>query len=80
MAGGVFWSNLLDTISGKGKRDVTESQIEAATQVALAQAAAEEVKNSPEALAERRKLIIGVTLALVGGAIIITILYFKFFK
>ncbi len=78
MAGGEFWNNLLDTISGKTKQDIVKEQIAAAEAVAVAQAEADKAKSSPEALAQRYKLVIGVTYALVAGTILIIFMYYKF--
>ena len=73
-----FFDSLLDKISGKAKKDLVQSQIDAAKEVAIAQAKLEEAKSSPEALAERRKLIIGVILAVAVAGGVIMVLYYKY--
>ena len=75
---GDFFGNLLDTISGQTAKELTQAQIDAAKEVALAQAQSEATKSSPEALAERGKIILGVVGALSLAAVIITILWIKF--
>ncbi len=73
-----FFENLLDSISGKTSKDITQAQIDAATQIAIAQSEAEAAKSSPEALEERRKMVIGIVTAVSVAAIIITILWIKY--
>ncbi len=75
-----FLENFLETISGQAGQDLTQQQIEAAQEVAIAQTAADVLKNSPEAIAERRKLILGVLFIVVLAGLGITYLYFRYFK
>ena len=75
-----FWENLLDSISGQTEKELIEKQLEIQEQIAIANAEAEAAKYSPEALAEKRKTVIGVSIAVLSAIIIIFFLYYKFLK
>ena len=78
MAQGEFWQSLLDSISGQSSKELIEKKIEYAKEIAIAQADADAAKYTPEALEEKRKLVVGVAISLSAAAIIIAVLYYKF--
>ena len=80
MAQGQFWEGITAFFGGS-KAAIAEQQIEATAALAAQQLAAqveiEKAKNDPEAIAERNKLYVQITVALLLAGIIITFIIIK---